>query len=853
MNMTVGKQIFGLVLTLLIFLAVVAAAGVWGLKSVVGSLSNTVGDAQEVIYGNSLEAIVSQREVDHLMWAGKLNTLLTDSSIQQLEQLGIELDHRQCGLGQWLYGEGRQEAEQRIEDPKFATLVKAIEAPHERLHQSAVRIGEAYQQPHPGLMTKLNSRLAEHVLWVNQVADSLATEAGGVDVMREMLENAVGQAETVLAMHHEEAAANPAATADIQAEVLAIVTAMRFGPDKQNRFFVLNSAGEVIIHPARPQLVGSRADNVRGAKGEAYLERLLDVAAAPEGGYAFYYESHGAGGQPGPRLGYARLFAPWGWVLATEAELDAGNQALVERTAAYVAGESFSLGVQLDHTQCAFGKWLDSPELDKLIHAPGFGSFAAAVAAVHAPHEALHEAAATIETLANDDRIFDAQRVYQNDVKGHLAEVSSHFDDMIAAEKERLDGSAAANAIYVADTTGSLKEVQSLLHQVAANVNKNILSEEHMLSEAEQGAQAGGRTQWSVAIVALVALLVGALGATLTARRLVRRLSGIGESLQSGAAQVSAAAGQVADSSQQLAEGASEQAASLEETSSALEEMAAQTRQNSDHGEQADRTIKDTVHAVEGGVASMERLSTAIDEIKNSSKETSKIIKTIDEIAFQTNLLALNAAVEAARAGEAGKGFAVVAEEVRNLAQRSAEAARNTSELIERSQGNADNGVTMVEEVARQLEVIKEGSVNVSTLIGEIAAASKEQAEGIGQVNTATAEMDKVVQQNAADSEESASAAEELSAQAAEMTRAVADLEMLVSGRVSADSEAEAGQGPRKPSRRAAGLHKPRLGHHDERQAGGGHDAGSRDKAARKPKGEGERVIPLDNDDFSEF
>jgi len=266
-------------------------------------------------------------------------------------------------------------------------------------------------------------------------------------------------------------------------------------------------------------------------------------------------------------------------------------------------------------------------------------------------------------------------------------------------------------------------------------------------------------------------------------RRTSRTLAGIVEGLGKSSEQVASASGQIASSSQSQAEGSSEQASSLEQTSASLEQIAAQTRQNADNAEMADGAVKETASAVDSGVASMQRMNTAINEIKESSNETSKIIKTIDDIAFQTNLLALNAAVEAARAGEAGKGFAVVAEEVRNLAQRSAEAASNTSRLIEQSQQNAGNGVNVAEEVAAQLNSIKESSGKVNTLIGEIAAASKEQSQGIEQVNTGVSEMDKVVQQNAANSEESASAAQELSSQAAELEQMVAQLQAVVGGK----------------------------------------------------------------------
>jgi PAS domain S-box-containing protein len=240
-----------------------------------------------------------------------------------------------------------------------------------------------------------------------------------------------------------------------------------------------------------------------------------------------------------------------------------------------------------------------------------------------------------------------------------------------------------------------------------------------------------------------------------------------------GTEQVTSAAGQISQGSQTLSESASKQASSLEEFSSSLQEMAAMSKQNTDNAKEARLLSEAARTSSQKGAHSMKQLSESIDKIKASSDSTAKILKTIDEIAFQTNLLALNAAVEAARAGEAGKGFAVVAEEVRNLAMRSAEAAKSTANLIEDSVNNAQEGVMTNQEVRKNLEEINLQIQKVGEMMGEIAAASDQQNEGVQQLNTAMEHMNLTTQEVAANAEESASAAEELSSQAEEMRHLV--------------------------------------------------------------------------------
>ncbi len=256
-------------------------------------------------------------------------------------------------------------------------------------------------------------------------------------------------------------------------------------------------------------------------------------------------------------------------------------------------------------------------------------------------------------------------------------------------------------------------------------------------------------------------------------KRVVQTLGELSVRLEESSSHVNITSGQISESANELADGTTNQAASLEQTSAALEQMASMTKQNAENAVRTNDTTRSNATSIETGAVAVGNMSEAMADINESAERISNIIKTIEEIAFQTNLLALNAAVEAARAGEAGKGFAVVADEVRGLAGRSAQAARDTTDLIQTTIERIRHGTQLASQVKDNFSEIESGSRSVSSLIDEIASATNETAQGVEQVNRTMAEMDKITQNTSATSEEVAAASRDLAEQANALNRMV--------------------------------------------------------------------------------
>ncbi len=400
--------------------------------------------------------------------------------------------------------------------------------------------------------------------------------------------------------------------------------------------------------------------------------------------------------------------------------------------------------------------------------------------------------------LGDTDRIQEAEAVLSKaaGLIGETASLGGMSTALIAEAKTLQEGIVAyyreASPLYermsgfdddpaLMDRVSELGVVMSALEEQLGALNAHIA--QNLMQDVDD-MQARIRRELSFNLILFVVALVVAGGVSvMVVSSMNKALRGLAADLADDAEGVTSVANRMLDASRELDRNATAQSESLEKSSAALEQMASMTKLNAESSVKADVMMAESRSFVETGAAAVEQVVGAVTLIKQSADETSRIIKNIDEIAFQTNLLALNAAVEAARAGEAGKGFAVVAGEVRNLARRATDAARDTADLIDASRKHADGSASMMDNLTRAFKGIENSSSKLAALISEIASASKEQAKGIEQVNVGVTEVESAVQRNAIGARESAEAAEDLAGQARELDAMVNNLMAMIEGR----------------------------------------------------------------------
>lgn len=695
----------------------------------VNGLTHSVRNGEEMAAGNGLRGELLAREIDHLNWAKNVSVFLTDDSNQELS---AQLDHTQCALGQWLYGEGRKHAEQLL--PQLSGDLAAIETPHRLLHESAQNIKRVFRNADPELPQFLTEKALDHLAWVNAIQSAIISNDTQLTI--EFNHQLCGFGQFLYSEQSQTAEQNNPELASIFSEIKSpheslhqhgklISQLLATGKQAEARsYFTTN----IIPTLKKTTSLLQQAEQIasEALQGQKQANTIFSTQTHQHLHDVQMLMHHMEKTASEHIMSDTQMIAE-ATTTRTEMGIIGGLAVALALILSYFISSSITKPLKRAFTVVGqYGKGDTSDQdlpMGKKVNCSAIFNCGETNCPSYGKEDTCWVEAGTFGPTPVCKYLTNGTHKDCRDCKAFQAkdEITELGSVLVGMAKSLQCRSELAEAIAQGDLT----------QDVAITSEKDQLG--HALKKMLDG---------------------------------LREMVG---SIQISGEQIAAGSHEVSDASQALSQGATESAASLEEVTASMNEMAGRVSSSADHATSANQLSSESQQAAEKGDQQMGAMVSAMDEINNASQNISKIIKVIDEIAFQTNLLALNAAVEAARAGQHGKGFAVVAEEVRNLAARSAKAAEETAELIEGSVALSDRGTQMAQQTAKALKDIMSGTTQVSDLLEEIAIASNEQAQGINQVTIGLSQIDTVTQQNTATAEESAAAAEELSSQAAQM------------------------------------------------------------------------------------